>query len=497
MKIFPGLRNRFHRLNLPGALLLLLLQRSPVASWLPAAEEIVISSPLGAVLKSAVAAVAALGAVNTLVGATPLVPSAGSATGITVNMGSMVSVFYTVNGTQTPPESWTITGNIPPGLNFSGLTSPGTVSISSLHLSGTPTMAGTFNLTLQTFEFTDGGGVGSPIYNYTITVNGAANVAPSFTTQPSSQTVTAGASVTFTAAANGTPAPTYQWRKNGNNINGATNSTFTINPVSVGDAGNYTVVASNSAGNVTSNTATLTVNPANSAPSFTTQPASQNVVAGVSVTFTAAANGTPTPTYQWRKNGVNINGATGSSYTIVNVTGGDSGSYTVVASNSVSSVTSSPAMLVVTTPLNDFNGDGQTDIVWENITTGEHGIWLMNAFNVVNWAGLPSVPTDWHIVGTGDFNGDGQTDIVWENSATGERGIWLMSGSNVVNWAGLPTIPTDWHIVGTGDFNDDGQTDIVWENSVTGEHGIWLMSGSNVVNWASLPSVPTDWHVAQ
>jgi alpha-tubulin suppressor-like RCC1 family protein len=143
----------------------------------------------------------------------------------------------------------------------------------------------------------------------------------------------------------------------------------------------------------------------------------------------------------------------------------------------------------------DFNGDGQTDIVWENTATGEHGIWLMNGSAVVNWAGLPTVPTDWHAVATGDFNGDGQTDIVWENTATGEHGIWVMNGSTVVNWAGLPTVSTDWHVVGTGDFNGDGQTDLVWENLVTGEHGIWVMIGGTVVNWAGLPTIPTEWHV--
>jgi hypothetical protein len=347
MKFSTELSQRFRWINFPGAVLMVLLQRTPVVNVLSTAEEIVISSPVGVVLKSVVAAVAALGAVNTVVGATPLVPSSGTATGITVNMGSMVSVFYTVNGTQTPPASWTISGSIPPGLNFSGRTTPGTVNISSLNLAGTPTMAGTFNLTIQTFEFTNATGVGSPIYNYTITVNGNSNVAPSFTTQPAGQTVTAGSSVTFTAAASGTPAPTYQWRKGGNNIAGATNATFTINPVSAGEAGYYTVVASNTVGNVTSNTATLTVNAANSAPTFTTQPASQSVTVGGSVTFTAAASGTPAPTYQWKKGGTNVAGATNATFTINPVSAGDADSYTVVASNTAGNVTSNTATLTV------------------------------------------------------------------------------------------------------------------------------------------------------
>ncbi|NBX60409.1 MAG: hypothetical protein EBT62_08100, partial [Opitutaceae bacterium] len=86
--------------------------------------------------------------------------------------------------------------------------------------------------------------------------------APSITTQPLSQTVTAGTSVTFTAAASGNPTPTYQWQKGGVTIAGATSATYTIASTGTGDAGSYTVVATNNSGAVTSSAATLTVNPA-------------------------------------------------------------------------------------------------------------------------------------------------------------------------------------------------------------------------------------------
>ena len=88
---------------------------------------------------------------------------------------------------------------------------------------------------------------------------GPVNVAPAFTTQPASQTIAAGNSVTFTVAASGTPAPTYQWQKGGVNIGGATGSSFTIPSVVPGDVGSYTVVATNSSGSVTSNAASLAV----------------------------------------------------------------------------------------------------------------------------------------------------------------------------------------------------------------------------------------------
>ncbi len=83
--------------------------------------------------------------------------------------------------------------------------------------------------------------------------------APTFTTQPTSQTVAEGASVAFTAAASGYPAPTYQWQHNGADLPGATGPSFTLDHATLADAGSYTVVATNSAGSATSGPATLTV----------------------------------------------------------------------------------------------------------------------------------------------------------------------------------------------------------------------------------------------
>jgi hypothetical protein len=105
---------------------------------------------------------------------------------------------------------------------------------------------------------------------YSSTINGYAEVefwggapgsavAPSFTTQPSSQTVSAGANVTFTSVATGAPTPSYQWFKDGNAISGATSASLTLNNVQSSSAGTYTVVASNGVASTTSNAATLTV----------------------------------------------------------------------------------------------------------------------------------------------------------------------------------------------------------------------------------------------
>ena len=81
-------------------------------------------------------------------------------------------------------------------------------------------------------------------------------------------------------------------------------------------------------------------------PSITSPPVAQTVTVGSSVTFSATASGTPSPTYQWQKGGVAIAGATGSSLTLSNVQTTDAGSYSVVATNSAGSATASATLTV-------------------------------------------------------------------------------------------------------------------------------------------------------
>jgi len=86
-------------------------------------------------------------------------------------------------------------------------------------------------------------------------------VAPVVTTQPVSQTVTAGQSATFSVADTGTAPLAYQWMKNGAAISGANSSSYTTPAAATTDKGSqFSVTVSNTAGNVTSNVAVLTVN---------------------------------------------------------------------------------------------------------------------------------------------------------------------------------------------------------------------------------------------
>jgi hypothetical protein len=86
------------------------------------------------------------------------------------------------------------------------------------------------------------------------------STAPSITTQPASQSVTAGQTASFSVTSSGAAPLNYQWSKNGAAITGATSASYTTPATATSDSGSqFTVVISNSAGNVTSNAATLTV----------------------------------------------------------------------------------------------------------------------------------------------------------------------------------------------------------------------------------------------
>jgi len=82
---------------------------------------------------------------------------------------------------------------------------------------------------------------------------------PTITTQPISQLITTGSNVTFTVAASGAPPLTYQWKKNGAEIAGATTDALALSNVQISDAGIYTVAVSNAGGTVESAPATLSV----------------------------------------------------------------------------------------------------------------------------------------------------------------------------------------------------------------------------------------------
>ena len=185
-----------------------------------------------------------------------------------------------------------------------------------------------------------------------ISLSGTGMSALAVTTQPESQSVTAGQSATFSVVAKGSGTLTYQWRSSGKAISGATAASYVVPATTISENGaQFTVVITDSQGSLTSNPATLTVTSAPVAPSIVTQPANKSVTAGQPATFNVTATGTAPLAYQWKRNGGDISGANSASYTISGTTASDNGAqFAVTVSNSVSSATSTAATLTVGVP---------------------------------------------------------------------------------------------------------------------------------------------------
>ena len=251
----------------------------------------------------------------------------------TITAGQTATFSVTASGTAPLSYQWKKNGTAISGAASSSYTTP----------------AETTSDSGAQFAVVVSNSAGSATSNTAILTINAAVVAPSITTQPSGQTITAGQTATFSVTAAGTAPLSYQWKKSGTTISGATSSSYTTPAETTSDNGvPFTVVVSNSAGSATSNAATLTVNAAPVAPSITTQPTSQTITAGQTATFSVTATGTAPLSYQWKKSGTTIGGATSSSYTTPAETTSDNGvQFTVVVSNSVSNVTSNAATLTV------------------------------------------------------------------------------------------------------------------------------------------------------
>ena len=169
---------------------------------------------------------------------------------------------------------------------------------------------------------------------------------PVFTLQPLGQTVPPGSNATLRVTLTGDAPIAVQWLFNGANLPNATNLSLALTNVQTAQAGTYQVRATNIAGSTLSD-AVLIIVPVPIA--ITAQPQSQGTWPYSNVTFTVTLTGSQPLGYQWRWFGTNLPNATNATLLKTGLLPSDAGSYVVVITNTVSAVTSAPALLTLAT----------------------------------------------------------------------------------------------------------------------------------------------------
>ncbi len=249
-----------------------------------------------------------------------------------VNPGAVVTLSASVSGLEPYTYQWRFNGaDIP-------LEENATAQSPQLVLTAAEALEGDYTLVVSN---PIGSGFSPPAF---LSVNDPVQILA----HPQDLTRDPGQPATFSVSASGTAPLGYQWRKNGEPIPGEESDSFTLPAVAEDDEGAYDVIVTNVVGPVTSAAAALSVN---DPVSIVQQPASQGVFQGVAATFAVQVSGTGPFTYRWQKNGADIPGeaAAQPSLVIGNVIEADEGAYSVRVTNSVNSVTSAAAALLVGT----------------------------------------------------------------------------------------------------------------------------------------------------
>jgi hypothetical protein len=252
------------------------------------------------------------------------------------------------------------------------------------------------------------------------------------------------------------------------------------------------------------------------APNITSQPQSQVVSPSSNVTFTVAATGFGTLSYQWRSNSIAIPGASSASLTLTNVSVNATANYSVVVTNLLGSATSAPATLTVVGltftevanlrglfwgPLaaTDLDNDGKIDFIaagWDEGVAPGTG-WVATTrvyhndgnglFSVWTNTGLPDVRGS--NLTPGDYDHDGRVDLLLSGQGDGSvKALGLYRNLGNGTFSNVITFAPFWAGLGFGDSDNDGDLDVSMFGSFSGyDPTLFRNDGSNIFTTLGAP----------
>jgi uncharacterized repeat protein (TIGR01451 family) len=135
----------------------------------------------------------------------------------------------------------------------------------------------------------------------------------------------------------------------------------------------------------------------------------------------------------------------------------------------------------------DYDGNGVSDLLWRDGTPGRTYLWLNgSAVETV----LPAAPfVGGVVVGSGDWDGDGTSDVLWFDPASTQAYVWLMVGGGVSAEGSLGFGGSGREVEGSGDYDFDGMSDVLWQDRTTGATSLWFVNGLSVVSLSAGPTM--------
>ncbi len=133
----------------------------------------------------------------------------------------------------------------------------------------------------------------------------------------------------------------------------------------------------------------------------------------------------------------------------------------------------------------DFDGNGKTDVLWQNDSTRQVGVWYMggaqgNQFQSFGWLANPGV-TGWSVVSMADLDGNGKPDLIWQNDATRQVVAWYMGGAKGEQYQSFAWLQSSnmpgWSLVSAADLDGNGKPDLIWQEDATRKVAVWFMGG--------------------
>jgi hypothetical protein len=331
----------------------------------------------------------------------------------------------------------------------------------------------------------------------------APSLLPYFQSQPSSQTVTNGASVTFSSTVSGSTPLSYQWLfngvslVNGSGISGATSNVLTLTAVTTNSSGNYSLFVTNDFGSKTSSVAVLTVG---FAPAFSAQPTNLVILSGSNALFSAMVGGSTPLSYQWLFDGTNlangsgISGATSNVLMLTAVTTNKNGSYSLFVTNDFGAKTSSVAVLTVgfapafsAQPTNLVIVSG-SNALFSAMVGGSTPLsyqWLFNGANLVNGSGISGATSNVLTLTGVTTNNSGNYDLFVTNGfGTNTSSVATLT----VGFAPAVSVQPTNLVILSG-------SNALFSSTVNGSTPLsyqWLVNGTNLVNGSGISGATSN-----